>query len=100
MKYQKGQSGNPAGKKKGTLNKFTTLKQAFLDTFNSEKMGGQEGMEEVFSKNDYTKANFFKIISKMLPSNVDIDVGIKPNANKLTIEIVDGKGNKNEDKSI
>jgi len=73
MRYQKGQSGNPKGKKRGTLNKFTTLKQAFLNSFNSEKMGGEKGMTNVFSRNDFTKREFYKLISKMLPSNVTVD---------------------------
>lgn len=63
-----------AGRKKGTPNKFTTLKQAFLDAYNSKKMGGKEGMTDVFAKNDFTKREFYKLISKMLPSNVSMDL--------------------------
>lgn len=62
-----------AGRKKGTPNKFTTLKQAFLDAFQDKKIGGKKGMVEVFSKNDMRKIEFFKLISKMLPSNVTVD---------------------------
>ena len=62
-----------AGRKKGTPNKFTTLKQAFINAFNSEKMGGEKGMTEVFSANSFTKREFYKLISKMLPSNVTVD---------------------------
>lgn len=62
-----------AGRKKGTLNKFTTLKQAFLDAFQDKRIGGKEGMTKVFSKNDVRKIEFFKLISKMLPSNVTVD---------------------------
>ena len=62
-----------SGRKKGTLNKFTTLKQAFINTFNSKEMGGEKGMTEVFAANSFTKREFFKLISKMLPSNVTVD---------------------------
>ena len=67
-----------AGRKKGTPNKFTTLKDAFINAFNSEAMGGEKGMTEVFSSNSFTKREFYKLISKMLPSNIthDGDVNI------------------------
>jgi len=76
MKYQKGQSGNPKGKKKGTLNRFTTLKQAFLDTF--EDLGGTDGMTTAFKKTDFTKRDFYKLISKMLPASIDMKVDVPP----------------------
>lgn len=78
-----------AGRKKGTPNKFTTLKQAFINAFNSKAMGGEKGMTEVFSANSFTKREFYKLISKMLPSNVameldgKLDVTIK---RKITTE--------------
>jgi len=62
-----------AGRKKGTPNKFTTLKQAFINAFNSKEMGGEKGMTAVFSANSFTKREFYKLISKMLPSNVTVD---------------------------
>ena len=62
-----------SGRKKGTLNKFTTLKQAFINAFNSKEMGGEKGMTEVFSATSFTKREFYKLISKMLPSNVTVD---------------------------
>lgn len=62
-----------AGRKKGTPNKFTTLKQAFINAFNSKEMGGEKGMTEAFSRNPFTRREFYKLISKMLPSNVTVD---------------------------
>ena len=64
-----------AGRKKGTPNKFTTLKQAFINAYNSKAMGGEKGMTEVFSANSFTKREFYKLISKMLPSNVGVEHG-------------------------
>ena len=81
--------GPGPGRPKGCPNKFTTLKQAFLDVF--IEMGGSDEMKKVFSKNDFKKADFYKLISKMLPSNVDVDIGIKKGENKLVVEIVDGR---------
>lgn len=77
-KFKKGDPRPPnSGRKKGTPNKFTTLKQAFLDAFQDQKIGGRKGMVEVFSKNDIRKIEFFKLISKMLPSNVTVDGDLK-----------------------
>ena len=77
-KFKKGHKKLPkAGRKKGTPNKFTTLKQAFLDAFNSKEMGGEKGMTKVFAANSFTKREFYKLISKMLPSNVTVDGDLK-----------------------
>ena len=77
-KFVKGQPRpKNAGRKKGTPNKFTTLKQAYLNAFQSQKIGGEEGMVNVFSKNDIRKMEFFKLMSKMLPSNVTVDGKMK-----------------------
>lgn len=74
-KFQKGDKKPPnSGRKKGTPNKFTTLKKAFLDAFEDERIDGKEGLVEVYSKNDQRKMEFFKLLSKMLPSNVDVDL--------------------------
>jgi len=61
------------GRKKGSKDKFTTLKQSFLDAFRDDRIGGTEGLTKVFSKNDIRKIEFFKLISKMLPSNINVE---------------------------
>ena len=77
-KFQKGDKKPPnSGRKKGTPNKFTTLKKAFLDAFEDERIGGTEGLIKVYSKNDMRKMEFFKLISKMLPSNMNIEGDLK-----------------------
>lgn len=63
-----------SGRKKGTQNKFTTLKQAYLDAFNSEELGGAQGLVDAFKPSNMTKRDFFKLISKMLPTNVGTEV--------------------------
>lgn len=67
-------TGPGPGRPKGSTNKFTDLKQAFLDSFQDKAMGGTKGMTNVFSKNDFTKREFYKLISRMLPSNVAMDL--------------------------
>ena len=74
MKYQKGQSGNPNGRKKGSKNKFTTLKEEFLKTFHDEDgIDGAEGMKKLIKDSVKNKFIFLQMISKMLPSNVTVD---------------------------
>jgi len=63
--------GNP-GKPKGAINKFTSLKNAFLEAF--EELGGVKGLVEWAKKNEGNKRLFYQLISKMLPSNVVEDI--------------------------
>ena len=62
-----------SGRKKGVQNKFTTLKQAYLDAFNSKEIGGSDGIVEAFKPSAFTKRDFFKLIAKMLPTNVGVE---------------------------
>ena len=72
-KFKKGKK-KTGGRKKGVKNKFTTLKQAYLDAFNSKEIGSTQGLVDAFKMNPFTKREFFKLISKMLPSNMDVDL--------------------------
>jgi len=72
-KFEKGRK-KTGGREKGTPNKFTTLRQSWLDAYNSEEMGSTQGLINAFSVNPATKREFYKTISKMLPSNVDVGV--------------------------
>ena len=66
--YRKGQSGNPAGKKKGTPNKVTKdLKKAFLQTFDA--LGGTKGLIQWASEN---RDVYYPMISKMLPRDLQL----------------------------
>ena len=76
--FEKGNSGRP----KGTPNKFTNLKQAFLDVFEriekeSEKNSEIKSFYQWVLKNDKNRALFYQMISKMLPSNVTVDGDMK-----------------------
>ncbi len=73
-------NGNP-GRQKGTPNKFTNLKQAFLDVFEQIEKESKESEVKSFYewsiKNDKNRGLFYQLISKMLPSNVTIDGDLK-----------------------
>jgi|MudIll2142460700_1097286.scaffolds.fasta_scaffold1713786_1 hypothetical protein len=57
------------GRMKGTLNKFTTLKDSFLYAF--EKIGGKKGLAE-WAKEPKNRGAFYAIVARMLPAKTDI----------------------------
>ena len=59
-----------SGRKKGTPNKFTSLKQSFLDAFQDKDIGGTQGLIEVYKKNDMRKMEFFKLLTKLFPTSI------------------------------
>ena len=79
MTFQKGQSGNPNGREKGSHNQFTSLKDSFVDAFKSDELNGTEGLITWAKKSDRNRATFYQMITKMLPTNVD--VGLTGNLN-------------------
>ena len=75
-KFEKGQP-KTGGRQKGSTNKFTDLKQSFLDAFEkieveSKKDEKIKSLYELATKNDRNQMTFYQIISKMLPSNVTL----------------------------
>ena len=79
MPFKKGESGNPEGRLPGSKNKFTDLKQAYLDIFEKiekEAPGKDSAINSFFewvTKNDKNQGMFYQMLSKMLPSNVTVD---------------------------
>lgn len=61
--------GGP-GRTKGSKNKFTDLKNAFLQVF--DKLGGVEGFFQWASKNNLNKTQFYHMITKLLPKAIDV----------------------------
>jgi hypothetical protein len=65
-RFQPGQSGNPAGRKPGVPNKFTSLKKSFLNVF--EQMGGDEALLD-FAKSH--KPLFYQMVTRLFPQEVE-----------------------------
>ena len=65
------------GSRKGCPNKFTSLKQAFLDAFNDHRVGGVEGLIKWIIKTSDNRKNFYQWITRMLPRTVDLQ-GVDP----------------------
>ena len=60
-------AGNP-GRPKGSPNKFTTLKQAFLDAF--EQTGGAAGLVDWIRKSERNRATFYQLVTRLFPQEV------------------------------
>ena len=68
MPFKKGQSGNPNGRGKGVKNKFTTLKQSFLNVY--ERLGGDDGLFK-WASDPKNQGFFYEKVAKMLPREVE-----------------------------
>ena len=84
--------GNP-GRPKGTPNKFTSLKQAFLDAFQDERLGGKEGLAEWASANNRNREKFYQMVTRLFPQEVGFTADdVEKLTNKLILEVVHVKG--------
>jgi len=90
--YKKGEPRHPnAGRKKGTPNKFTTVKQAFLDAF--EELGGKDFIIKV-AKTSKGKAVVIQSMTRLLPNKTEItgeDGGPIKTSMKVSINLVKAK---------
>jgi len=57
------------GRPRGSKNKFTTLKAAFLQTF--EDLGGTEELTR-WARMPGNRESFYKMVTKLLPKTVDV----------------------------
>lgn len=72
-KFAKGtQKPAGAGRKKGTPNKFTTLKNSFLEAF--QMLGGTHGLVDFAMLHPEYKKAYYQMTSKMLPTTTNHDL--------------------------
>ena len=84
--------GNP-GRPKGTPNKFTTLKQAFIEAFLDERVGGTEGLVAWILSSNRNREKFYQMVTKLFPQEVGFTADdAEKFTNKLILEVVHVKG--------
>ncbi len=66
-KFKAGQSGNPPGRPRGSQNKYSTIKQAFLEAF--EEIGGTKTLTNWAKDN---QKDFYSMIVKLLPKGIEL----------------------------
>ena len=80
--------GHPkkGGKKRGTPNKFTNIKQSFVDAFKDKRVGGTEGLVKWVNESKRNRAMFYQLITKLFPTA--ITGGDKEDSEPLRITFV------------
>jgi len=82
--------GPGPGRPAGSANRFTKLKDSFLDAFyDKDGFGGTEGLKNWLKESKRNRAVFAQMITKMLPSNITLS-GDKDNP-IIRIEFVEAK---------
>jgi hypothetical protein len=76
------------GRPKGSQNKFTSLKNAFLEAF--ELIGGTAALAEWAKKSERNRGVFYGLTTKLFPQEVAHSGAIKT-GDKLTIHVVHTK---------
>ena len=79
-----GSSGNPNGRPVGSKNKFTTLKNAFIETF--EELGGVVNLVEWARAN---QTEFYRMLSRLLPREVEATVVSQSSLVEALMEVED-----------
>ena len=68
-RFVEGSSGNPNGRPVGSKNKFTTPKNAFIETF--EELGGVDNLVEWARAN---QIEFYRMVARLMPKEVEAKV--------------------------
>jgi hypothetical protein len=66
-RFQPGQSGNPAGRTPGSKNRFTALKEAFVEAFDG--IGGVDGLT-AWARSNPDK--FYPMLARLFPKEVEV----------------------------
>ena len=67
-RFQPGQSGNPAGRPVGSKNRFSALKEAFVEAFDG--VGGVDSLIE-WAKDNPDK--FYPLLARLFPKEVAVE---------------------------
>ena len=67
-RFQPGQSGNPAGRPVGSKNRFSALKEAFVEAFDG--IGGVDSLTE-WAKDNPDK--FYPLLARLFPKEVAVE---------------------------
>ena len=73
MGFEKGRE-KTGGRKRGTQNRFTRFKDALLEAFNSEEVGGADGLIE-WAKKPENRGEFYRLMAKLLPREIEVKGG-------------------------
>ena len=83
-RFVEGSSGNPNGRPLGSKNKFTTLRNAFIETF--EELGGVDNLVEWARCN---QTEFYRMLSRLLPREVEATVVSQSSLVEALMEVKD-----------
>lgn len=70
--FTKGSS--EAGRKQGSMGKFTNLKDDFLEAYSDKRVGGLEGLITWILESKHNKRLFYQWLTRMLPTSISGDV--------------------------
>ena len=69
-RFVKGYTANPGGVPKGTRQKATLIKEAFMDAFH--KTGGLLGLIKWIEESKWNQKEFYKMLLTIMPKDIDI----------------------------